>query len=389
MSDSFLSSIAVPAFRRPRISRKRPGVTPSIDSRNAWLRSDPEKRIALIWGMAFIRIGAGKVVGLATAAFRLIRHAGMRNRALISYLLWPGLFGGSLAATYFAVQAQYNPYAVVICVYLGLAGAIALLERVMPHESEWNNRDGQTGNDLGHTLLGSALAGQVAQAVTVAATLSVGMYLSRWFDPVIWPSNWPMVAQVVLALVVGEIGAYSAHRLAHEVPLLWRFHALHHSAPRLYFLNTGRFHPVDTIKSVILSYPLLILAGAGEQVLLWDTICFQYIGILSHCNIRMRFGWLNYIFNTPGVHRWHHSRDIRESNKNYGENLMIFDVLFGTHFNPDRRPPVNVGMNDPMPRGFVAQVIWPFLSTRGRRHPRYVSAGWVDQDAGVEDAGGV
>ena len=50
----------------------------------------------------------------------------------------------------------------------------------------------------------------------------------------------------------------------------------------------------------------------------------------------MRFGWLNFVFNTPGLHRWHHSMDLREGNKNYGENLVCWDLLFGTFANPER-----------------------------------------------------
>ena len=64
-----------------------------------------------------------------------------------------------------------------------------------------------------------------------------------------------------------------------------------------------------------------------------------YIGLLTHCNVAMRFGPLSLVFNTPELHRWHHSMDLREGNKNYGENLAIWDLLFGTWFNAARRPP--------------------------------------------------
>jgi sterol desaturase/sphingolipid hydroxylase (fatty acid hydroxylase superfamily) len=74
----------------------------------------------------------------------------------------------------------------------------------------------------------------------------------------------------------------------------------------------------------------------------------------------MRFGPLSWIFNTPSLHRWHHSRDIKEGNKNYGENLMLWDQLFGTYFNPPRRPPVNIGINEYMPPGFLQQLAHPF-----------------------------
>jgi sterol desaturase/sphingolipid hydroxylase (fatty acid hydroxylase superfamily) len=60
------------------------------------------------------------------------------------------------------------------------------------------------------------------------------------------------------------------------------------------------------------------------------------------------------------LHRWHHSRDLREGNKNYGENLMIWDHIFRTWINPDRRPPANIGIAEDMPAGFLQQLAWPF-----------------------------
>jgi hypothetical protein len=114
-----------------------------------------------------------------------------------------------------------------------------------------------------------------------------------------WPNHWPMFFQVVLGLVVAEFGLYWAHRIAHEWMPLWWFHAVHHSSKKLWFFNTGRFHIIDTLKSMIFSAPLLALAGAPKDVVLWFGAITAYIGFLTHANIQMRFGWLNYIFNTP------------------------------------------------------------------------------------------
>ena len=73
-----------------------------------------------------------------------------------------------------------------------------------------------------------------------------------------------------------------------------------------------------------------------------------FIGMLTHCNVEMRFGPLSWWFNTPELHRWHHSRDLSEGNKNYGENLMVWDHLFGTFFNTrTKRPPQTSGSAKP------------------------------------------
>ena len=91
-----------------------------------------------------------------------------------------------------------------------------------------------------------------------------------------------------------------------------------------------------------------------------------FVGLLTHCNVEMRFGPPNYLFNTPALHRWHHSMDLREGNKNYGENLMIFDLLFGTWVDAPRRPPAVIGVREPIPKDFIGQVLAPFRAAPWR-----------------------
>ncbi|MCH7910550.1 MAG: sterol desaturase family protein, partial [Candidatus Hydrogenedentes bacterium] len=148
-----------------------------------------------------------------------------------------------------------------------------------------------------------------------------------------------------LAAVIGDLGGYWAHRPSHTIPFLWRFHALHHSPSKLYFINTGRLHPIDSIEGVLMIAPILILLGATEEVMLWQIAFTNYVGLLSHCNIEMRFGFLNYLFNTPGVHRWHHSWLSKEADNNYGENIMFTISSSGHTSTPtDRRPWTSASM---------------------------------------------
>ena len=106
---------------------------------------------------------------------------------------------------------------------------------------------------------------------------------------------------------------------------------------RLWFWNTGRFHFIDTLISVSLGLGVALLVGLPERHLRLGERDHRLYRLLTHCNVEMRVRALNYLFNTPGLHRWHHSMVPEEGNRNYGENLMIFDLMFGTFFN--RRPP--------------------------------------------------
>ena len=185
----------------------------------------------------------------------------------------------------------------------------------------------------------------------------------------IWPHGWPLAAQVMLGVVVAEFPLYWAHRLGHEWPVLWRFHAVHHSVTKLWIVNTGRFHFVDSLYKIVLSVALLLALGAPSVVVIWFSAFTGFIGMLTHCNVEMRFvAPLSWIFNTPELHRWHHSKELREANRNYCENVMVWDLLFGTYFREShRRPPADIGIREFMPPRFIHQIIWPFLTEEGKQ----------------------
>ncbi len=275
-----------------------------------------------------------------------------------SWLLWPILFGGAISLTVLGFAGD-NPVLTFNIIYLSLATILLVLELVMPHEKTWLANDGQTFANLAHTLLSK---GVVQGLIVFGGVIGITSMVTTVADPGygIWPREWPMAAQVVLGLICAEFGLYWAHRIAHEWYPLWRFHAVHHSVTKLWVINTGRFHFVDSVFSIALAIGILLTLGAPLEVVTWLSAVTAYIGLLTHCNIEMRFGPVSWVFNTPGLHRWHHSRDLREGNKNYGENLILWDQIFGTYFNPDRRPPVDIGIAEKMPARFVDQLAWPF-----------------------------
>ncbi len=278
---------------------------------------------------------------------------------LVRYGLWPGLLALCLGTTIYGVRND-SGFLLFNIAYLGLAVVLFFAERALPYERSWLKNDGQIMVDLAHTALSKGVA-QVLIVVGAVFGLAENFAESGLN---IWPTEWPLLLQVALGLVIIEAGLYTAHRLSHEVPFFWRFHAVHHSATRLSFINTGRFHFVDTAVSIVLSQPLLFLAGAPIEVFKLTSATTAFIGMLTHCNVDMRFGWLSYVFNTPALHRFHHSKDLREGNKNYGENIVLFDLMFGTYYNASYRPPVDIGIDGPMPKNFLGQLAQPFRSER-------------------------
>jgi len=287
----------------------------------------------------------------------------MTLRLIVSCILWPLFLSTALFLTWFSMHDSAHDVLWFNIVYVGFAIVIGVTERILPHERVWLKDDRQTFTNLAHTLLSKGLV-QVVVVVFATVGLADLIQPAAGTTTGFWPGSWPMPTQIILGLVVAEFGLYWAHRLSHEVPVLWRFHAVHHSATRLWFVNTGRFHFVDAAISIALSQPLLFLLGAPVEVFLWTGAITAYIGMLTHCNIEMRFGPISYVFNTPGLHRWHHSMDVREGNMNYGENLMLWDFVFRSYLNPDRQPPVKIGIHEPMPASFIGQLKHPFTSKK-------------------------
>ena len=290
-----------------------------------------------------------------------------RAKYIISWLTWPMLMIVCIAITQVGF-AQGSVLLYFNLAYFLLAISLFFLERTMPHELSWRDPDGQTIASLLHTISSKG---------TVQGLLLFGgvIGLAQIMTPVaeagpqygIWPREWPMAAQVALGLVAAEFGLYWVHRAGHEVPFVWRFHAIHHSVTKLWFVNTGRFHFVDSLLSIVLALAIILAMGAPMEVVMWLSAITAFIGMLTHCNVEMRFGPLSWIFNTPELHRWHHSMDLSEGNRNYCENVMIWDHVFRTFVNPPRRPPAVIGMKDYLPERFIHQLIWPFLTVKTKQ----------------------
>ncbi len=279
-------------------------------------------------------------------------------RYALSWVSWPGLLIICMLITSYGFVLDM-PVVFFNLAYLFLAVSLYALEQFMPHEPVWNEDDGQTFANIAHTLLSK---GSVQTLVIFSTAIGLASLVTPMAEPGhgVWPRDWPLWIQVIMGVASAEFGLYWAHRLGHDWYPLWRFHSIHHSVTRLWIINTGRFHFVDSIVSILLGMAILLGLGAPMEVLIWLSAITAFIGMLTHCNIEMRFGPLSWIFNTPGLHRWHHSRDIKEGNKNYGENLVLWDQLFGTYINPSHRPPVNIGINEYMPPGFLQQLAHPF-----------------------------
>ncbi len=176
-----------------------------------------------------------------------------------------------------------------------------------------------------------------------------------------WPTAWPVLSQTVLMVMIVDGLRYWLHRVSHEWEPLWRFHAVHHAPHRLYTLNVGRFHPIDKSLQFLFDALPFIAVGVSEDVLSLYFVWYAVNGFFQHSNADVRLGPLNYLVSGPELHRWHHSMWKQESNHNYGNHLIVWDLVFGTRFLPSDRQVKALGLiNRRYPTGFLEQVAAPF-----------------------------
>jgi sterol desaturase/sphingolipid hydroxylase (fatty acid hydroxylase superfamily) len=179
----------------------------------------------------------------------------------------------------------------------------------------------------------------------------------------------PTWLRVAGAMIVGEIGAYWAHRWSHENAFLWRFHAIHHSAEEIDWLVSSRTHPVDLIFTRLCVYiPMYALGLAqplGNQldlVPLLVTVIGSLWGFFIHANLNWRFGWLEWVVSSPAFHHWHHTNDGPDRiNKNYAPMLPWVDKMFGTFYLPRHHWPVKYGTDTPVAPTFSGQLFDPLI----------------------------
>ena len=252
----------------------------------------------------------------------------------------------ALLSTHLSMAAMLPAWlAASIGTVVGMA-CVAIAERVQPFRTDWLRSHGDVGTDVCHAMV-NALVPEAVRLLCHAAFLGLGAALVARLGGSIWPTQAPVWAQLALGLLVAEFFAYWIHRAMHQRPLLWRLHAPHHSAPRLYFLNAARFHPVDVFATAVVHQGSLMVLGCPAEVLALHAAFTATHGFLQHANVDLRLGPLNWIFSMAELHRWHHSVVLEEANNNYGANLILWDIVFRSRYLPPRpEGPEHIGISD-------------------------------------------
>ena len=242
-----------------------------------------------------------------------------------------------------------------------------VLERLAPWRKDQRVLRNQFSQDLfwlvfnGH-YLGVLLAHVAAWMFLTLGRSAVGM-VTGLYDAA-WLSGQQLWVQCILFLVIRDFVEWLIHNLLHKVPFLWEFHKLHHSIEALDWIGNFRFHWMEVVVYRTLSYLPLVLLGVDGRAILWMAIVGTLIGHLNHSNLRISWGPLRYLINSPRMHVWHHDEVLHGGHgQNFGVVLSVWDWIFGTAYFPeDREQPEKLGFKglDRYPRSILKRLVYPF-----------------------------
>ena len=170
----------------------------------------------------------------------------------------------------------------------------------------------------------------------------------------------PLPAEILVVLLAADFVQYWVHRAYHEVPALWKLHAVHHSSQHIDWLAGSRTHFVQVLLDRTLVLVPLYLLGPSKQALDAYVIIAAVQAVGVHGNLGVNFGPLKYLFVTPQFHHWHHSSDRPAIDTNYSVHLPLWDALFGTYHMPESHWPIEYGTVKPIPRTLWRQFLYPF-----------------------------
>lgn len=286
----------------------------------------------------------------------------MRNALKIAYA--PLMVGGFNGAAVWILASDAARLWLLPLLLAAVATSFAV-ERLIPYEPGWNRDRGDTGRDVVYAFAYEASVYLSVALVPLLTLLSPASGL--------WPSAWPLWGQLLLAVIVADLGITLCHYASHRVEWLWRFHAPHHSVTRMYGFNGLIKHPVHQALETAAGTAPLVLLGMPLEVglLLGFAITVQLL--LQHSNADMAIGPLRYVLALAPLHRFHHLRWAGIGDVNFGLFTNLWDHLLGTAaYEPAKRftsADLGIGKQPDYPVGYLAQLAAPF-----RPQPRQYGA---------------
>ncbi|MCF6194271.1 MAG: sterol desaturase family protein [Kangiellaceae bacterium] len=242
---------------------------------------------------------------------------------------------------------------------LGSTLVFVFIEKIIPHNKKQAIFREEWQGDLNHFFINHLIIGFVL--LLTNQFVHKGLAWAVIDDVQIFINSMPFSMQVFAVILSADLFQYFAHRAYHEIPLLWRFHAVHHSAKNMDWLAGSRQHILELILTRCLVLTPIFILGFSKTIIDIYVIVVGLQAVFNHANVRVKFGWLQYIIVTPQFHHWHHSSDKAAIDRNYAAHFSFIDYLLGTAVLNQKEWPEEYGVvGDYVPAGMLKQQVFPF-----------------------------
>lgn len=302
--------------------------------------------------------------GLSLANVILNRQRKLNVAAFAIVVLAVALGGSRVPVGTFPDHTPYIGLDWFVLDLLGSTLIFVVIEKLFPlykgqaiFRAEWQT-------DLKHFAANHFVVGLILLIVNLVLHHGFGWLVSSSFQQSV--QHIPFVPQLLLCILAADLAQYWAHRAYHEVPLLWRFHAVHHSVKTMDWLAGSRQHMLELVATRVCVLAPLYVLGFSEGVMAAYILVVGFQAVFNHANVHLPWGPLKYVLVTPNFHHWHHASDDEAIDRNYAAHYAFLDYLFGTAVKSSNKFPEKYGVvGDYVPDGFVRQQMFPFTgSTR-------------------------
>lgn len=219
-----------------------------------------------------------------------------------------------------------------LLVFISVLVIMASVEALLPRKKRVMKRSVRWFNNLSLSVLNS-IAIKVLGPVTAIAAADYA--LDNGYGLITQsPISLPLWLEILIGFVILDLLIYFQHVLSHKVPIIWKFHKVHH-ADRDIDVTTGiRFHPIEVLFSMLYKCGFILLLGPLPIAVFLFEVVLNGSAMFNHANVRLPLWFdklLRLIIVTPDFHRVHHSTIRKETDSNYGFFLSIWDRIFKTY----------------------------------------------------------
>jgi len=249
---------------------------------------------------------------------------------------------------------------------LGSTLIFIFIEKLLPHRSDQVILRPEWQGDLNHFIVNHLIVGFVLLITNQFVHKTFGWAISSNIQGYI--SELPFFLQLFFIILVADLFQYTVHRAYHEVPFLWRFHAVHHSAKYMDWLAGSRQHTLEIFVTRCMVLTPIFILGFSQQVIGLYVIIVGIQAVFNHANVQINLGWLRYVIVLPQFHHWHHASDKAAIDRNYAAHFSFIDYLFGTAVKGQKEWPDKYGVvGDYVPKGMLKQQAFPFKKRKKKK----------------------